>query len=233
MKYSNIFFVFALLFAFSCKSDKSVNDGEEAIVANQTAVKNNKSPFDEIRIENATYQVDPTATLISWIGSKPTGSHTGTITASKGDITIEKDIVTKAFFEFDMNTINCTDLTGKKKADLEGHLKNEDFFDIQKHPTATFELTALNGVEKRAESAYVADVLGKLTIKGIERGIAFAADIHTTEEYIEISSPQFVINRTSWDIMYKSKKILDAKALKDGFIHDDIGMKLSLAGKRK
>ena len=46
-------------------------------------------------------------------------------------------------FVIDMNSISGTDLeAGKGKADLEGHLKNEDFFDVTKFPTAKFVITS-------------------------------------------------------------------------------------------
>ena len=40
----------------------------------------------------------------------------------------------------DMSTINCTDLEGEWKQKLEGHLKSDDFFSVEKYPFASFEI---------------------------------------------------------------------------------------------
>ena len=39
-----------------------------------------------------------------------------------------------------MTTIICTDLSGKGKASIEGHLKSDDFFSVDKFPTASLTI---------------------------------------------------------------------------------------------
>ena len=39
-----------------------------------------------------------------------------------------------------MSTITATDLEGEYKGKLEGHLKSDDFFGVEKFPTATLAL---------------------------------------------------------------------------------------------
>jgi polyisoprenoid-binding protein YceI len=63
------------------------------------------------------------------------------------------------------------------EADRDNHLRNADFFDIEKYPTLTFRSTsvrpALSGVEGRGDRTY--DVLGDLTIHGVTRQVTLPA----------------------------------------------------------
>ena len=60
-----------------------------------------------------------------------------------------------------MTTINTTDLEGKGKTNLDGHLKSDDFFGTEKFPTATLVIKSIG-----EKSANVYSVTGDLTIKG-------------------------------------------------------------------
>lgn len=59
--------------------------------------------------------------------------------------------------------------TGVEQRD--GHLRSADFFDVDNHPTITFESTA---VEPRGGSDYA--VTGDLTIRGVTRPATFAVE---------------------------------------------------------
>jgi len=45
------------------------------------------------------------------------------------------------------------------------------------------------------------------------------------------TTPQFVIDRTEWNIQYQSRKFFDD--LKDKFIYDEIGLKITIASELK
>ena len=66
--------------------------------------------------------------IINWEGSKiTTDSHTGTLDISEGELTFEADVLVGGSFTVDMNSMVCTDLSGKSAARLVGHLKSDDF----------------------------------------------------------------------------------------------------------
>lgn len=65
-------------------------------------------------------------------------------------------------------------------------------------------------------------VSGNLTIKDISRSIGFPVKVEKQDGKLMAEAPQFLIDRTEWDICFKSKKFFDD--LKDQFIHDDIGI---------
>jgi len=178
----------------------------------------------------SSYTVDAGASLIDWIGKKPTENHTGTLKLSTGSIQTVDDKIQSGSFTIDMNSINVTDLEGDKKAGLEGHLKGEGegkedhFFNVAKFPTATFEMT---GVSEKEGKTFIE---GNLTLKGITKNISFPASITTSAEEVKLESEAFNIDRTQWGVNYKSKSVLEN--LGDKFILDDIELKISVVAKK-
>ncbi len=123
-----------------------------------------------------------------------------------------------------MHSINCLDLDPSSgKSDLESHLKNTDFFDVIKYPTAKFVITSV------AEKEGKLTVTGNLTLKEITKSIDISATISSENGITTFKSEVFNIDRTDFGVTYKSKTI-NAK-LKDKFI-DDL-MAISFEGKDK
>lgn len=202
MKKSILAIALIAITAVSCKTEKN------KVTANEE-VKEVK------KVENVinSYKANVAESTVTWKGNKPTGSHNGVVSITTGVFDIENGIVKAGEFVIDMNSISCTDLeAGKGKEDLEGHLKNEDFFDVTKFPTAKFVVT--NSEIKEGKLS----VTGNLTLRGTTKSITIPATVTETEGVATFKSDVFSIDRTDFGVTYKSKKI-DA-ALKDKFIND-------------
>lgn len=162
-----------------------------------------------------TYNIDAKTTTATWLGKKVTGQHSGAINISKGNIISDGKIITGGSFEFDMKTITCTDLTDAEwNGKLVGHLKADDFFGVEKNPTAKFELT--KAVLKDGNNY---DVTGKLTIKGITNEITFPAMIKMDAKTL-VTVAKITVNRTKFDIKYGSASFIEGigdKAISDDF----------------
>ncbi len=65
-------------------------------------------------------------------------------------------------------------LPGEYQQKLNGHLKNGDFFEVEKYPTATFKITS---VKKNNDKVYNSLVTGNLTVKGKTNAVSFPAKI--------------------------------------------------------
>ena len=98
------------------------------------------------------------------MGRKVTGSHEGTINLKSGYLTLDNNDLVGGEFIIDMTSIVCTDLSGKGKAGIESHLKSDDFFSVNKFPTAS--LTILN-VKKKDLMFDQYQVNANITIKGM------------------------------------------------------------------
>ena len=153
---------------------------------------------------------------LTWVGSKVTGSHEGTINLKSGYLTLDNNDLVGGKFIIDMTSIVCTDLSGKGKANIESHLKSDDFFSVNKFPTAS--LTILN-VKKKSLGQY--QVNANITIKGMTQEIMFDAEIKE-----KIAKAKLVIDRTEFGIIYKSGNFFEELA--DKAIYDEFEMSIEL-----
>jgi polyisoprenoid-binding protein YceI len=122
---------------------------------------------------------------------------------------------------------------------LTNHLKSTDFFNAEEYPQAEFVITNVaewqGGQVEEGESGNMVtpthEITGNLTIKGISKSITFPALVKMDENGMSAYTPQFIVDRTDWDIRFKSRKFFDD--LKDNFIFDDIGLKIVLNASMK
>lgn len=150
-----------------------------------------------------TFKADPSKSTIAWVGKKVTGQHNGEVKLSSGTITLDGDAVKSGTFEVDMNSLTVKDLEGEYNAKLVGHLKNDDFFAVDKFPKATL---VIKEAKKEANGSYT--VKGDLTIKGVTKPITFPATIKTTGGTLTATAT-IVVDRTLYDIRYGSKSFFD------------------------
>jgi polyisoprenoid-binding protein YceI len=72
-------------------------------------------------------------------------------------------------------------------------------------------------------------VNGNLTIKDITKGVSFRAKVDNANGMVSVSTPPFTIDRTEWDIKFRSTKFFEGLA--DKAINDDIGLQVQLMAK--
>lgn len=171
----------------------------------------------------STYSFDAASSKITWVGKKVTGQHNGTINLKSGELSLDQS---KGSFVIDMNSIACEDLKGEWNQKLVGHLKSDDFFNVKKYPEAKFVLSTLKKV-----SGDKYKVTGDLTVKNITKPVTFDAVISVAKDAASMKA-KFSIDRTKWDIRYRSGKFFDVKELGDKLIYDPIEIGLDLKGKK-
>lgn len=149
---------------------------------------------------------------VVWKGYKVTGSHEGTIAIKSGSLTFDGNKLIGGEFVIDMTTISSTDLEGEYKGKLDGHLKADDFFGVENHPTSTLVFTKVTASGKNAYN-----VTGDLTIKGKTNPITFTISIYGSK-----ATTSLKIDRTKYDIKYGSANFFDG--LKDKAIYDEFDL---------
>ena len=159
---------------------------------------------------------DITTSSIVWKGYKVTGSHTGTLGLKSGSLTFDGDVLTGGEFVIDMTSLTCTDLTGDYAAKLNGHLMSDDFFGVEKFPTAALEITDVKSSGKNSYS-----VTGDLTIKGITQPVTFDASV-----YGKKATANLKIDRTLYDVKYGSGSFFEG--LQDNLIYDEFDLVIDL-----
>ena len=164
--------------------------------------------------KTTTYKVDTNKSLVTWIGRKVTGEHTGNLKIASGKLIANGKLLKSGNFDIDMNTITCTDLTGENMEKLLGHLKSEDFFAVEKNPISKFSITKV-----AYASSDIATITGNLTIKGITKSITFPATILVKGKTLTAEAKKVVVDRTLFDIRYGSKSFfnLGDKAIDNEF----------------
>lgn len=173
------------------------------------------------------YVVSADETVLEWKATeKMGGGHNGQIKVSNGNLSVVGNELRAGTFEIDMTGIRVDDLTDpQKNAKLVGHLKSDDFFSVEKFPKSKFEITAV----EKGSTPDSAHVKGNLTIKDITKNIRIPAKITIDSANVKAEA-SFSIDRTEWDIRYKSGKFFSD--LGDNVINDAIDFKLTLKAKK-
>jgi polyisoprenoid-binding protein YceI len=162
-------------------------------------------------------EVDVASSTIGFIGSKVTGKHEGKFEKFTGKIALADGKAEGGSFSFEVETASVKTDAG----DLDKHLKQADFFDVEKFPKATFISTAIKaGGEKGATHT----VTGDLDLRGTKKSITFPVTITITPD-AATGTAEFSINRKDFGIVIEGKK--------DDLIRDDVLLKITLKASRK
>lgn len=104
------------------------------------------------------------------------------------------------------------------------HLKSTDYFDVEKFPISTIEITRVASV-----SGETIKVTGNLTIKGITHPVTFPAKMEVKDGIVKANG-KVIIDRTDWGIRYRSGKFYDILA--DQTVSDDIEFHMKIVAKK-
>lgn len=171
-----------------------------------------------LTIERSVYKAVASESIVEWVGYKTAGAHNGTIGIKEGTLLFEEDQIIGGEFTIDMSSIEVLDTQNKK---LLKHLVSDDFFDVEKFSTAKFSIS-----ESSMEAGKTI-LKGQLTIKGITQEIQIPVSVTKSEKgRMILESETFKIDRTKFNITYKSKTVFNN--LKDKFIHDKFDMKVKV-----
>lgn len=219
-----IFFVGVTMFA--CKP-QTTSDNVVNII---TASDNKNEPPSEFQ-----YQVIPNLSSVKWTGSKPAGTHHGTVAIASGGLNMSGDQIATGKIVLDMSQLKVLDPTGDMGKNLEEHLKGvapgkeEDFFNVGKYSTATYAITSTSKIENDPMATHM--INGDLTIKEITKPVSFKAKVEMIDKGIVISAEPFAIDRTQFDIRFKSRKFFDN--LKDDYVNDEFKIGFYVVANKK
>ncbi len=158
--------------------------------------------------------IKPTDAVVKWTGNKIGGAHNGEIKVKSGILELNAGNIVKGNVVIDMKSITCADIeneTYNKK--LVDHLNSDDFFGVEKFPTASFAITKAGKFSNGK-----ANVSGKLTIKGKTEAINFEVTKQNN-----VYKTQLKVDRSKFDVRYGSNSFFDNlgdKAIDNIFILD-------------
>lgn len=218
MKLSHLLFAFGVFLFTSCQSE-STNENSDAPSKNETKTQVSTT-FGELGIPDGKYSLTKNKPRINWTAKKISGSgHSGIIPASKGKFKVENGVITKGLVTFNMNGFEATDIDGDSKENFDSHLKNEDFFDVDKFPEARLSFNS---------SSINKDGIKTLSCTLDMHGIAVDYDIPFTIKEQKLPeggmgyniTGEFFMDRTKHELTYGSGSFFDN--LGNRAINDDV-----------
>lgn len=156
---------------------------------------------------------------IRWYGEELTGkTHFGNLKFKEANLDLQDGIITGGSFTVDMNSLSVEDLSGGGKKRLEGHLRSDDFFSVEKHNEALLKITQKGKATGDTQTLY-----GDLTIKGKKHPVEFTI----TLEDKNTAKAQLTFDRSIYDVSFRSGSFFEN--LGDKLILDDIRMEVALS----
>lgn len=158
------------------------------------------------KTDGVLYKVDTMNSRVEWKGYKVLKSdqttHFGTIRFESGDITVKEGKLQSGKFVADINTLENIDLKDNQemKSKLEEHLKSADFFEVEKFPTASYEITK---VTEAISGDYNTILDGNLTIKGITKPVQFKANVTVENGNVSIATEPTDIKREDYGLKFE------------------------------
>lgn len=185
---------------------------------------------EEPVLGDGSHQIDCAASRLDWTGRNIFKKHFGTITVSDGELMVNNGEVTAGHITLDMNTIRNIDLENRDENSLLiRHLKSEDFFDVERYPTARFDLDECGILVGSTPGSPNYFVKGRLTIKGITKEVSVPAIIVPGEEGSIRAQACFDIDRTEWNVSYGSGKLFEKLGMH--LVNDTISLELNITAR--
>jgi polyisoprenoid-binding protein YceI len=166
------------------------------------------------------YTADTQQTKMQWLGEKVTGQHTGTIALKSGWLNWQDNKIVSGEFNIDMTSLKESESNER----LEGHLKSDDFFGVEKFPVTKLIITGSTPFDKGTGV-----VTGTLTLKGVSNPIEFKASLQKKDDGLWFYA-NIIVDRTKFNIRYGSGSFIDN--LGDKTIFDEFKLKVSLFVKK-
>ncbi|MDN5477317.1 MAG: YceI family protein [Chryseobacterium sp.] len=198
----------------SCKKDKPVTSESNEVTTTK---------------DGNQYTLDTLNSKVEWKGYKifksESTSHFGTIKFESGDVTVKEGKLESGKFVADMGSLTSEDLKNdaEQLGKLNGHLKSGDFFEVEKFPTASFEITK---VTPTTEGDYNTLLDGNLTIKGISKPVQFKANVSVKDGEVSVATEPKDIKREEFGVKFQAPAA-------NGVIKDEVTLQINVKALEK
>ncbi len=175
-------------------------------------------------LSDGAIQINTEASSIGWVGKKLLGDkHEGTVGVQSGSFNVQDGKITSGNIIVDLNNMTCSDVEDAEyNAKLIGHLKNADFFDVEKYPAASLKVLENLPTDKNQI------LRAELTIKNQTKVVEFPASVSMNTDGTYNINGDLEFDRTDFGINYNSKKIFPS--LKDKIIKDKVSLQFNIVG---
>ncbi|MDB3868474.1 YceI family protein [Candidatus Marinimicrobia bacterium] len=200
------------IFMIGCGGKK---ESKENLIKDTSMVANATSSE-----KSDTLWVDKLNSNIQWIGRKVVGEHSGRIQAAGGFIVLGDGKLNSGEILINMQSITVDDIENPKwNQKLVDHLKNDDFFNSEKYPTAKFIFSEFKG------EGVDTHVKGNMTIRNKTVPLNFLLNTFVDDDS-SYASGSINIDRSLFGVKYGSGSFF--KGLGDDMIMDDFTLNFKL-----
>ena len=135
-------------------------------------------------------------------------NHSGNLKLKSGNIYLSEGNKISGNIVINMTSITNIDLSDSKKEYLIGHLRSQDFFDVERFPIASLKIRNSKILEKQSNGKYNMEISGDLTIKSVTKPVIFTALVDLRSD-IKSASGTMKFNRIDFGVQYRSEMKLD------------------------
>lgn len=214
MKKTIILSLALALMTLSCKKEETLTHKKNEVSTSQNG---------------ELYTLDTQNSNIEWKGFKifksENTSNFGKMKFERGELTVHNGKLESGKFIANINSLECENLKDnpESKKDLEDHLKSGDFFETEKFPTASYEITKVETLET---GDYNTLLEGNLTIKGITKSVNFKANVSEKEGVLTLYTEPTDINREDFGVKFSIP-------IKNGVIKNEINLQIAVKAQLK
>jgi polyisoprenoid-binding protein YceI len=141
----------------------------------------------------ARFRIDPEDSALTFKATSRLVNADGRFHRFAGDVLVDPRDPTTARINLTVEAASIDTANGKR----DNHLRSQDFFWAERHPTITFESRRVG-----ADGAGVT-VVGRLTIRGVTREVTAPTTVEVTAERL-VARGQFDLKRSDYDMTYQS-----------------------------
>ncbi len=157
---------------------------------------------------DGSFEVDVETSVVRWTGRNLFNHHLGTVKLASGRIEVQNGTLKAARFTLDMNSIACEDLADTAyNALLIRHLRDDDFFAVDRFPTAEFVCESAELLPACTPGTPNYTLHGAMTLRGVTKPLSFPVVIAAADTDHLTGQAQFELDRTQFGSHYGSGKL--------------------------
>lgn len=165
--------------------------------------------------------------VVNWHGRNWTSRHFGTLQVSGGHLTFAGDVLKSVEARVDLQSLKVQDLQGELAGVLRSHLLNEDFFEADRYPEASFQSTRIEPLTEASVGRPNYRVEGLLTLRGQSHAVHLLAMVGRDATGVWHAHGTLEFDRTKWGAIYGSGKFFERLGMH--LVADFIGIDVHLA----